>query len=102
MLYDDSEKLLDSRLMKKDEMVKSGETLTFDAFLVDVGDPEGDHRPLSDLNMQGSNKYYVQKSGSLPGEECRSNPVSAGTSSLSSNLFFCFTPCFTLSKSQRL
>lgn len=77
VLYDDSEKLLDSRLMKKDEMVKSGETLTFDAFLVDVGDPEGDHRPLSDLNMQGSNKYYVQKSGSLPGEECRSNPVSA-------------------------
>ncbi|XP_021894809.1 uncharacterized protein LOC110812357 isoform X5 [Carica papaya] len=52
MLYDDCEKLLECRILKKDELVTSGETLTFNAYFVSVGDPEGDHKPLSDLNSQ--------------------------------------------------
>ncbi|GLT74645.1 hypothetical protein SLA2020_464320 [Shorea laevis] len=49
ILYDDCEKLLECRILRKDEDVSSGETLTFNAYLVDVGDPEGDHE--DDLNF---------------------------------------------------
>ncbi|GLU06657.1 hypothetical protein SLE2022_236640 [Rubroshorea leprosula] len=49
ILYDDCEKLLECRILRKDEDVTSGETLTFNAYLVDVGDPEGDHE--DDLNF---------------------------------------------------
>ncbi|KAH9605231.1 hypothetical protein KSS87_020004 [Heliosperma pusillum] len=40
MLYDDCEKLLDSKYLKKDEGVKAGESMAFSSFLVDIGDPE--------------------------------------------------------------
>ncbi|XP_074317603.1 uncharacterized protein LOC141653670 [Silene latifolia] len=40
MLYDDCEKLLDSKYLKKDEVVKAGESMAFSSFLVDIGDPE--------------------------------------------------------------
>lgn len=61
MLYDSNKKLLDSRFLKKDEVIKSGETLTFDAHLVDVGEPEGNHEPLMELNVQGRNCKEVGK-----------------------------------------
>lgn len=41
-LYDDGEKLLECRILKKDEVVSCGETLTFNAYLVDVNGAEGD------------------------------------------------------------
>ncbi|KAK7318078.1 hypothetical protein RJT34_02776 [Clitoria ternatea] len=50
-LYDECEKLLECRLLKKDETVSSGETLTFNGYLVDIGDPEGDKKPKIDLNV---------------------------------------------------
>lgn len=71
MLYDDCEKLLDSRFLKKDEVIKSGEALTFDSYLVDVGDPEGDHKPLSDLNFQGKDKIITEKTEFLPAQKFR-------------------------------
>ncbi|XP_039172419.1 uncharacterized protein LOC104443888 isoform X1 [Eucalyptus grandis] len=48
MLYDDSDQLLECRILKNDEVVCSGETLTFNAYLVDVGEPEGGQKPLDD------------------------------------------------------
>ncbi|XP_027343195.1 uncharacterized protein LOC113855762 [Abrus precatorius] len=50
-LYDECEKLLECRLLKKDETVTSSETLVFDGYLVDIGDSEGSKEPKSDLNV---------------------------------------------------
>ncbi|KAI3835588.1 hypothetical protein MKW98_027500 [Papaver atlanticum] len=41
LLYDSRKMLLDSKFLKKDEVVRSGETMVFDGHLVEVGDPEG-------------------------------------------------------------
>ncbi|XP_071727558.1 uncharacterized protein [Rutidosis leptorrhynchoides] len=51
-LYDDCDKLLDSRIVKLDDAVRSGETLTFGAFLVDIGDPQGESKPLPNPILQ--------------------------------------------------
>ncbi|KAJ4835011.1 hypothetical protein Tsubulata_013266, partial [Turnera subulata] len=53
MLLDDCEKLLECRILKEEEAVRPGETLSFNAFLVDVGDPEGDHhqKPVTDSKV---------------------------------------------------
>ncbi|KAL2342652.1 hypothetical protein Fmac_003937 [Flemingia macrophylla] len=55
-LYDECEKLLECRLLKSDETVTSGETLVFNGYLVDIGDPEGDNKPESDLNVDRKHK----------------------------------------------
>ncbi|KAK7358499.1 hypothetical protein VNO77_00428 [Canavalia gladiata] len=57
-LYDECEKLLESRLLKKDETIISGETLVFDGYLVDISDPEGDNKPESDLNVDRKHKNH--------------------------------------------
>ena len=62
MLYDDCEKLLYCKVLKKDEVIGPGETLTFDTYLIDIGDPEGDHKPLRDLNSQGKFEKTTEKS----------------------------------------
>ncbi|KAI3900190.1 hypothetical protein MKW92_018405 [Papaver armeniacum] len=41
LLYDSRKMLLDSKFLKKGEVVRSGETMVFDGHLVEVGDPEG-------------------------------------------------------------
>nr|XP_029121126.1 uncharacterized protein LOC105047794 isoform X2 [Elaeis guineensis] len=51
-----SEKLIDSRFLKKDEVVECGRTLTMEAHLVDIGDPEANHKPLTNLNISGIDK----------------------------------------------
>lgn len=38
VLYDEGDKLLESRFVKKDDVIKSGETLAFDCYLVDIGE----------------------------------------------------------------
>lgn len=50
-LYDECEKLLECRILKKDETVASGETLEFNGYLVDIGGPEGHNNLQSDLNV---------------------------------------------------
>ncbi|CBI34537.3 unnamed protein product, partial [Vitis vinifera] len=77
MLYDASKKLLDSRFLKKDEVIRSGESLTFDAHLVDVGEPEGNHKPVMGLNVQGINCKEVGESGILHGEQNNSKTSKA-------------------------
>ncbi|KAK9059349.1 hypothetical protein SSX86_021969 [Deinandra increscens subsp. villosa] len=51
-LYDDCDKLLDSKIVKLDAAVRSGETLTFGAYLVDVGDPHGETKPIPNPILQ--------------------------------------------------
>ncbi|KAJ4957002.1 hypothetical protein NE237_013785 [Protea cynaroides] len=63
MLYDGSKKLLDTRFLKKDEVIGAGETLTFDAHLVDIGDPKGNHSSLRDPNLEGKDTEVVKKTG---------------------------------------
>ena len=42
-LHDDRNELLECRVLKKDEVVSSGETLTFNSFLIDDDGVQGDH-----------------------------------------------------------
>ncbi|KAF3448740.1 hypothetical protein FNV43_RR09453 [Rhamnella rubrinervis] len=66
MLYDDSEKLLECRLLKKDEVVSCGETLTFSSHLIDVNFLEGDHKPPSASTFLGRESKIVEKNKSRP------------------------------------
>lgn len=56
-LFDECEKLLTCRLLKNDESVTSGETMEFNGYLVDIGDPEGgNYKTGSDLNVDIKHK----------------------------------------------
>uniref|UniRef100_A0A1J3GXI3 5'-3' DNA helicase ZGRF1-like N-terminal domain-containing protein n=1 Tax=Noccaea caerulescens TaxID=107243 RepID=A0A1J3GXI3_NOCCA len=61
MLYDEADNLLESRMLKADEVVSSGESLTFQAYLVDVGDPKDGNKPSSDPEVQPSDQVCVRK-----------------------------------------
>lgn len=64
LLYDDCEKLLECRILKKDEAVCSGETLTFNAFLVDVNDAEsgaGDQKPKAGVSSGENDMKFSEK-----------------------------------------
>ncbi|XP_030501106.1 uncharacterized protein LOC115716449 isoform X1 [Cannabis sativa] len=63
-LYDECEKLLECKVLKNDEVVSCGESLTFNSFLIDVNDAEGDHEVRSDLNSIGRNSRRDEKSKS--------------------------------------
>lgn len=62
-MYDDSEKLIDSRFLKKDEVVESGVTLTFEAHLVDIGNLERENHPSANQN---ASKGDLKLSGKAP------------------------------------
>ncbi|KAF7828115.1 uncharacterized protein G2W53_019279 [Senna tora] len=64
MLYDECDKLLECRLLKKDEIVTSGESLTFNGYLVDIGDPEGGNIPVSDTNEDRIDKNIARRPNS--------------------------------------
>ncbi|GMH09318.1 hypothetical protein Nepgr_011159 [Nepenthes gracilis] len=64
-LYDASKNLLDRRFLKRDEVITSGESLAFEAYLVDIGDPEGNHEYLADLKIQGRNRSTTGEAGML-------------------------------------
>ncbi|KAL6979427.1 hypothetical protein U1Q18_021093 [Sarracenia purpurea var. burkii] len=86
LLYDDCEKLLERRNLKKDDVVGSGETLAFDAYLVDIGDLDGDHKSIPHVNSQGSDKNSTEKSGLVYGKKFKHNSVPIGITSI---LFYC-------------
>lgn len=48
--------------MKLDGAVRSGETLTFGAFLVDVGDPHGETKPIPNPILQREKTMINRKS----------------------------------------
>ena len=49
MLFDTSRKLLDSRFLKKDDVIKSGESIAFDSYLIDIGKQHGSCTPDSNV-----------------------------------------------------
>ncbi|XP_031094974.1 uncharacterized protein LOC115999260 isoform X3 [Ipomoea triloba] len=55
MLYDAAKRLLDSKFLKRNEIIMSGESITFDGFLVEIGEMEGNHKPPLDSKFQGRN-----------------------------------------------
>lgn len=55
MLYDAAKRLLDSKFLKRNEIIMSGESITFDGFLVEIGEMEGSHKPPLDSKFQGRN-----------------------------------------------
>uniref|UniRef100_A0A1J3E4Q4 Uncharacterized protein n=1 Tax=Noccaea caerulescens TaxID=107243 RepID=A0A1J3E4Q4_NOCCA len=61
MLYDEADNLLESRMLKADEVVSSGESLTFQAYLVDVGDPKDGSKPSFGQKVQPSDQGCVRK-----------------------------------------
>ncbi|KAG0456001.1 hypothetical protein HPP92_023789 [Vanilla planifolia] len=66
MLYDDCEKLIDSRFLKKDETVESGATMFFETHLVDIGNLDGNNKPSSKENIKLSKPIsQVKKLASL-------------------------------------
>ncbi|KAF7139128.1 hypothetical protein RHSIM_Rhsim07G0080700 [Rhododendron simsii] len=68
-LYDTGRRLLDSRFLKKDEVIGSGESLALDVHLIDIGEPEGDHRPPEELKVPGRNCTAGGKTGFTPGRQ---------------------------------
>lgn len=68
MLLDESRKPLNSRFLKKDEVVKSGESFAFDAHLVEIGEHEEDRKPQMYLSAQGNNCNFVKETRTLHGK----------------------------------
>ncbi|KAF9602488.1 hypothetical protein IFM89_028502 [Coptis chinensis] len=86
-LYDDSDKLLESRFLKKDEVVRCGETLTFEGYLVDIGNLEENCQPIPDSNVQGRAKRSIENFGRLNGKNAGNSSSSVENGSgLGNNL----------------
>ncbi|KAL7149846.1 hypothetical protein ABFS83_05G068600 [Erythranthe nasuta] len=60
-LYDINKRHLDSRFLKKDEIVRSGESLPFEGYLVEIGEEEGDHKPVTDTILEVKNCNVIGK-----------------------------------------
>ena len=58
---DSSRNQLNSRFIKKDEVLASGGSIAFDAHLVDIGEQEGDHKPARDLHLKEDKRNVVGK-----------------------------------------
>ena len=69
MLFDASKKLLNSRFLKKDEVMRSGESIAFDAHLVEIGEPDGELKPFTDLNVQRDNCNGAKETGTMHRQE---------------------------------
>ncbi|XP_047964757.1 uncharacterized protein LOC125209191 isoform X2 [Salvia hispanica] len=64
MLYDEWDKLLETRFVKKDDLITSGETITFGSYLVDLGELCQGHRPTSILKSQDQGGKFAETSSS--------------------------------------
>ncbi|CAN1254528.1 hypothetical protein LINPERPRIM_LOCUS8678 [Linum perenne] len=72
VLFDEFEKVLECRVLKDEDTVSSGETLTFNSYLVDVGDPEGVHALPS-----GRDKKMQERVPSLAHRQKFRSPISS-------------------------
>ncbi|RDX90192.1 hypothetical protein CR513_27974, partial [Mucuna pruriens] len=59
MLFDTSKKLLDSRFLKKDDVIKPGESIAFDSYLIDIGEHQRSCTP--DSNVLGDECTNVKR-----------------------------------------
>lgn len=72
-LFDESENVLEIRMLKSDEVVKAGETLTFHSHIVDVGDCEGgDDKPCSNVKTENKVRNAACSFGVRPAKKFRS------------------------------
>ena len=62
-LYDETGRLLDSRFLKSDENIRSGESLKLDGHLVDIGNLNGDNEPREESKLQGGDCVVVKETG---------------------------------------
>ncbi|KAG5539507.1 hypothetical protein RHGRI_019902 [Rhododendron griersonianum] len=85
-LYDVSKRPLDSRFLKKGEVIGSGESLAFDGHLVDIQEPEGDHKPPVDLKVQGRNCTASGRTGLSDGQETHHSSIEIGRSASSDSV----------------
>ncbi|KAL2902916.1 Protein ZGRF1 [Bienertia sinuspersici] len=67
VLYDSSKSQIDKKFLKKDEVISSGESLMFDAHLVDIGDPIGTNEDDVDVKIQGRYNNTTEKSQIVAG-----------------------------------
>ncbi|XP_068667222.1 uncharacterized protein [Aristolochia californica] len=87
MLYDESGKLLSSKFLKKDEVVESGGALSFDGYLVEIGDVKESSKHLDGLNLKDDTYSCMnkQQAGAIPSVgkcESRSQTVAASENNL--------------------
>ncbi|KAL6523544.1 hypothetical protein OROGR_017147 [Orobanche gracilis] len=82
-LYDTNRRHLNGRFLKKDEIVSSGESLVLDGHLVEIGEQEEDHKPPTDLKVQGRNCRVAEKSDMIDYHariSCNKKSPAGGTS----------------------
>ncbi|XP_072982480.1 uncharacterized protein [Typha latifolia] len=72
MLYNDSEKLIDSKFLRKDEVIECGGTVALEVHLVDIGNSIEDQKPLKNLNISDRDKKLNGSSGTQ-GDEGNNN-----------------------------
>ena len=60
---------MDKRFLKKDEVVSSGESLTFDAYLVDIGDRMRNKEDDTDVKLHGKNCKMTEKGDTITGQQ---------------------------------
>ncbi|XP_051145661.1 uncharacterized protein LOC127261373 isoform X2 [Andrographis paniculata] len=75
-LYDEGDKLLESKFVKKDDVIESGETLAFESYLVDIGELCGSCKPTSTVACQGKDSTFIDIPRSAHSYDCRSNSTS--------------------------
>lgn len=56
-------------------MIGSGESLAFDGHLVDIQEPEGDHKPPVDLKVEGRNCTASCRTGLSDGQETHRSSI---------------------------
>lgn len=67
-MLDSSRNHLNSRFLKKDEVIASGGSIAFDAHLVDIGEQEGDHKPATDLHFKENKMNIAGEAGIKQGQ----------------------------------
>lgn len=88
-LYDESENVLEIRMLKSDEVVKAGETLTFHSHIVDVGDcMGGDSKPSSNVKAENNMRNVAHSFGGVrPLKKKFRSPIAGKISLISTSLF---------------
>lgn len=64
-LYDEGRKLLNSRFLRKEEIIRYGESIAFDAHLVDIGEPQAKLQVQVDVHIQENNHNVFQNAGMM-------------------------------------
>ncbi|MBA0711045.1 hypothetical protein Golax_010279 [Gossypium laxum] len=64
VLYDESDKLLECRMLRRDEVVSSAQTLTFAAYFVDVGLLQSPYLNFSDARKKSNEVKPIDRSPS--------------------------------------